>query len=201
MQSLWRICNRSFRREPGNLHASPSLSVSLLIFSVTILLGVTGCTRPPVTAPVPDPAADDAAFSALAIPADATRTATPAATDKADALELRTDTPASFYVVKPGVDNWFTIDDKARIIGWSTIPGTEVGMCLVSADGSRTEVDASGLEQPLYTPDPEVDRGNAAGQRYIRGDQAAAGPAWLVVIPRTYDNGPGVFGVQMKSEW
>jgi len=104
-------------------------------------------------------------------------------------------------VVKPGVDNWFAIDDKARIIGWSSVSGTEVGLYFVSADGARTEVDASGLERPLYTPDPEVDGRNGAAQRHLRADQKAIGPGWLVVVPRTFDNNSGVFGVQLKSEW
>lgn len=183
---------------------APVVAVMLACCIVVALL-VSGCASPRSTGPSPgsatNPALDPAALSALDIPRDATRTATPAALTQAGALRLSTGASASFYRVQPGVDNWFTIDQQARIIGWSTLPGTEVGMYLVSADGSRTEVDASGLEQPLYTPDPEVDRGNAAGQRYLRDDQQTVGPAWLVVVPRTYDNNPGVFGVQLKSEW
>lgn len=201
MESLWSADRRCIRTVPGGPNSRRLICASLVLLCATILLGLSGCAPPEATITAPDSLTDPAAFSALDIPQDATRTAIPAATSQADAVRLRTDAPASFYVVKPGVDNWFAIDDKARIIGWSTVPGTEVGLYLVSTQGSRTEVDASGLERPLYTPDPEVDSGNGAGQRYLKADQKAVGPAWLVVVPRTYDNNAGVFGVQMKSEW
>ena len=201
MQSLWSASWRSIRTGSGGLSLRKLRDASMLLLCAAFILGVSGCSPPEPTRLAPDSVTDPAALSALDIPQDVTRTAVPAATSQTDAARLRTDAPASFYVVKPGVDNWFAIDDKARTIGWSSVSGTEVGLYLVSADGSRTEVDASGLERPLYTPDPAVDKGSGAGQRYLSADQKAVGPAWLVVVPRTYDNESGVFGVQLKSEW
>jgi hypothetical protein len=154
---------------------------------------VSGCTQPTAATPESD-------LASLDIPQDATRTAAPAAVTQTGAVPIRTGAPTSFYVVKPNAESWFAIDKDARVIGWSTLPGTDVGIFLVSADGSRSVVDTSGLEQPLSTPGPDVS-GNAATRRYVRQDQKSAGPAWLVVVPRTYDNGPGVFGIELKSKW
>jgi hypothetical protein len=146
-----------------------------------------------------DPALD-AATREVVIPQDATRTAPAASTTQSGAPDIRTDAPAVFYRVQPHADNWFRIDGKARVIGWGVAPGTQVGVYLVSADGSRTVVDVSGFDQPLVTPGPDV-VGNASVRGYFREDKSASGPGWLVLVPRTYDNRPGLVGLELTSGW
>jgi hypothetical protein len=165
----------------------------VLLACAALAIFVSGCASS-------KPAMPESDLASLDIPQDATRTAAPAAVTQTGAVPIRTGAPTSFYVVKPNAESWFAIDKDARVIGWSTLPGTDVGIYLVSADGARSVVDTSGFEQPLATPGPDVS-GNAATRRYVRQDQQNAGPGWLVVVPRTYDNGLGVFGIELKSEW
>jgi len=184
---------------------SALVRTALLFVCVICILGVAGCAPSPTVPPKADvsaPTPQETGLSELDIPQDAIRTAAPASATQAGAAMIRTDAPASFYVVRPNVDNWFEIDQDARVLGWSSSPGTEVGIYLVSEEGSRTAWDISGYDQPLYTPDPDVDSGNAAGRRYLSPDQTRVGPAWLVIVPRAWDNeSTGVVGLQVTSSF
>ena len=141
-------------------------------------------------------------LAALGIPQDATRTATAASLEPAGATKLVTDAPVRFFRVNPGVDNWFEADETARVIGWSSSPGSEVRIDYVSRDGSRTVIDDSGSHLPLPPPDdPTVYSGGGAGRRTLRDDQQTLGPGWLVIVPRTYDNNSALVGIQLTSRW
>ena len=191
LAAVWLRVRRARANGPAAGKRLAALAAAMALACV-----VLGCTAPQQPAVLPD----DAALRALDIPADATRTAPPASETRGDAVAIETDAPATFYTVNPGVDNWFAFDDTARVIGWSTIPGTEVNIYLVTEDGTRSDVDTGGLQQPLSTPEPGA-TGNGAGQRYIMQDDSAPGPAYLVFVARTYNNESGVMGVKLSSAW
>jgi len=173
----------------------------LMAVGPLLLSLLTGCAASSRSIGGASPPRDDGQ-PRLEIPVEASATAPFASRSRQDAAALRTDDPARFYRVRPHVEQWFAVDAMARVITWASSQGSEVAIYYVSNTGSKVPVDVGGVERPLSAPDPSVlSGGNQVTKRYLRDDTEAPGAGWLVVVPRTYDNGPSVFGVMMSSGW